>query len=47
MKIKESKLKQIIREALYREAGKRVVAEGRIDELFGLFGKKKEKPNAP
>lgn len=38
MKIKESKLREIIREALYREAGKRVVAEGRIDELFGLFG---------
>ena len=47
MKIKESKLREIIREALYREAGKRVVAEGRIDELFGLFGggKKKGKPN--
>ena len=45
MKIKESKLREIIREALYREAGKRVVAEGRIDELFGLFGKKKGKAN--
>ena len=47
MKIKESKLREIIREALYREAGKRVVAEGRIDELFGLFGggKKGKKGN--
>ena len=43
MKIKESKLREIIREALYREAGKRVVAEGRIDELFGLFGGGKKK----
>lgn len=47
MKIKKSKLKEIIREVLYREAGKRVVAEGRIDELFGLFGggKKGKKGN--
>ena len=47
MKIKESKLREIIKEALYREAGKRVVAEGRIDELFGLFGggKKGKKGN--
>ena len=43
MKIKESKLREIIREALYREAGKRVVAEGRIEELFGLFGGGKKK----
>ena len=47
MKIKESKLREIIKEALYREAGKRVVAEGRIEELFGLFGggKKGKKGN--
>ena len=43
MKIKESKLREIIREAIYREAGKRVVAEGRIEELFGLFGGGKKK----
>ena len=47
MKIKESKLREIIKEALYREAGKRVVAEGRSEELFGLFGggKKGKKGN--
>lgn len=38
MKIKKSKLEKVVREALYREIGKKVFTEGRVDELFGLFG---------
>ncbi len=45
MKIKESRLRQIIKEAIYKEVGKRVINEGRVDEflggLGGLFGKGK------
>ena len=46
MKIKESRLRQIVKEAIYKEVGKKVINEGRVDEflggLFG-FGKKKKK----
>ena len=49
MKIKESRLRQIIKEAVYKEIGKKVINEGRVDEflggLFG-FGKKKKKKQA-
>tara|TARA_A100001391_G_scaffold107388_1_gene71975 strand:+ start:221 stop:751 length:531 start_codon:yes stop_codon:yes gene_type:complete len=38
MKIKESKLREVIRETIYRELGKQAINEGRVDELFGLFG---------
>ena len=43
MKFKRSDLHKVIREAIYREVGRKVIKEGRVDELFGLFGKKKKK----
>lgn len=47
MKIKESKLREIIKQTIYTEVGRRAINEGRIDELFGLFGggKKGKKGN--
>ena len=49
VKIKKSRLRQIVKEAVYREVGKKVINEGRVDEflggLFG-FGKKKKKKQA-
>lgn len=38
MKIKESRLRQVIRETIYRELGRQAINEGRVNELFGLFG---------
>lgn len=43
MKFKRSDLHKVIREAIYQEVGRKVIKEGRVDELFGLFGKKKKK----
>ena len=44
MKIKESRLRQIVKEAIYKEVGKKVINEGRVDEfLGGLFGFGKKK----
>ena len=43
MKFKKSDLHKVIREAIYQEVGRKVIKEGRVDELFGLFGKKKKK----
>ena len=43
MKFKRSHLHKVIREAIYQEVGRKVIKEGRVDELFGLFGKKKKK----
>lgn len=49
MKIKKSVLEKVVREALYREVGKRAINEGKLNEFFGLFGggKKKKKAAAP
>lgn len=39
MKIKESRLRKVIRESIYRELGRQAINEGRVDEfLGGLFG---------
>tara|TARA_A100001515_G_scaffold7684_1_gene6534 strand:+ start:495 stop:962 length:468 start_codon:yes stop_codon:yes gene_type:complete len=39
MKIKENRLRKIIRESIYRELGRQAINEGRVDEfLGGLFG---------
>ena len=43
MKFKKSDLHKVIREAIYQEVGRKVIKEGRVDELFGLFGQKKKK----
>lgn len=47
MKITESKLREIIREAIYHEVGKQVISEHRVNEfLGGLFGLGKKKKQA-